>query len=70
MDDKDFVRDYLDNRYERVNVSGLVGEVVGSLPNNILLISMNGHLTTAVYGVVLDSFDCRDRLVEYCWVVK
>ncbi len=43
MDDKDFIIDYLDDRYERVNVTGSVGEVAGLRPDNILLITMNGH---------------------------
>ncbi len=71
MDDKDFIRDYLDNHYTRVNTnSRRVGEIAGDLRDNILLITMNGHITTSVYGVILDSFDCRDRVAEYCWLVK
>lgn len=70
MDDKDFIRNYLDNRYERVDVIGSVGEVAGSMPDNILLITMNGHITCSKYGVIYDSFDCRDRKAEYCWIVK
>lgn len=23
-----------------------------------------------INGIVYDSFDCRDRFVEYCWIVK
>ena len=71
MDDRDFIRDYLDSRYERLNNIPLyVGEVAGAYPDNILLITMNGHITCAKYGVIYDSFDCRDRLAEYCWIVK
>ncbi len=71
MDDKDFIRDYLDNKYERVyNIPKYVGEVAGMYPDNILLITMNGHITCSMYGVVYDSFDCRDRIAEYCWIVK
>lgn len=71
MDDKDFIIDYLDSRYERINdIPKYVGEVAGTYPDNILLITMNGHITTSVYGVVLDSFDPRNRIAEYCWIVK
>lgn len=71
MDDKDFIRDYLDSRYKRLNDIPIhVGEVAGTYPDNILLITMNGHITCSKYGVVYDSFDCRDRVAEYCWIVK
>lgn len=71
MDDKDFVRDYLDSHYTRIiDIPYLVGEVAGFYPDNILLITMNGHITCSKYGVIYDSFDCRDRQAEYCWIVK
>jgi len=71
MDDKDFIIDYLDERYKRIeNIPRTVGEVAGTYPDNILLITMNGHITCAKYGTVVDSFDCRERLAEYCWKIK
>lgn len=30
----------------------------------------NGHKRCSKYGIVYDSYDCRDRFVEYCWIVK
>ena len=71
MDDKDFINDYLDSRYERVNnIPSLVGEVAGAYPDNILLITMDGHITCSMYGVIYDSFDCRNRLAKICWKIK
>ena len=71
MDDRDFIIDYLDNHYVRIkNIPRTVGEVAGAYPDNILLITMNGHITCSKYGVVYDSFDCRDRISEFCWIVK
>lgn len=71
MDDKHFIRDYLDERYKRINnIPRTVGEVAGAYPDNVLLITMNGHITCSKYGVIYDSFDCRERLAEYCWIVK
>lgn len=71
MDDKYFIQEYLDERYPRLkNIPRTVGEVAGANPDNILLISMNGHLTCSKYGTVYDSFDCRERLAEYCWIIK
>lgn len=71
MDDKDFIREYLDERYKRLkNIPHLVGEVSGGYPDNILLITMNGHIVCSKYGIVYDSFDCRDRVAEFAWIVK
>lgn len=71
MDDKEFVVDYLDQRYKRINnIPRTVGEVSGAFPDNILLITMNGHIVCSKYGIIYDSFDCRDRIAEYCWIVK
>ena len=71
MDDKDFIRNYLDDRYQRVyNIPETVGEVAGYLKDNILLITMIGHITCSKYGIIYDSFDCRERIAEYCWIVK
>ena len=71
MDDKDFVREYLDKRYYRLEkIPRTVGEVAGTYPDNILLITMNGHITCSKYGIIYDSFDCRDRVAEYCWIVR
>ena len=71
MDDKDFIVDYLDSRYKRImDLPETVGETAGMFPDNILLITMNGHITCSKYGVIYDSFDCRNRRVEYCWIVK
>lgn len=72
MDDREFIIDYLDSKYERVYVGNeTVGEISGMYPNNILLITMNGHITCSKpYGVIYDTFDCRDRKAEYCWIVE
>lgn len=71
MDDKTFIQEYLDERYERLyDLPKTVGEVAGMYSDNILLITMRGHIVCAKYGIVYDSFDCRDRLTEFCWKVK
>ena len=71
MDDKDFIRDYLDSRYKRLdNIPLYVGEVAGAYPDNILLITSNSHICCSIYGCIYDSFDPRDNLAEYCWIVK
>ena len=46
LDKRDFVRNYLDRTYQRLDgIYGSVGEVSAMFPNNTLLITMNGHIT-------------------------
>ncbi len=70
MDDKYFIREYLNSNYKRVDVSGTVGQVASEYSDKICLITMSGHITCSVYGVIYDSFDCRRRNAEYLWIVK
>ena len=71
MDDKTFIQEYLDERYERIyDLPQTVGETAGMYNDNILLITMPSHIVCSKFGCVLDSFDCRNRPVEYCWKVK
>lgn len=71
MDDRDFIIDYLDERYKRIpTYDMLVGEISNEYSDNILLITMQGHITCSKYGVIFDSFDCRNRQAEFCWVIK
>lgn len=71
LDKRDFVRNYLDRTYQRLNnVRGLVGEISADFPYSILLITMNGHITCSKYGTIYDTFDCRDRRAESVWLVS
>ena len=71
LDKRDFVRNYLDRTYQRLEgIYGSVGYVSGQFPNNVLLITMRGHIVCSKYGVIYDTFDCRDREVENVWLVK
>lgn len=70
MDDRDFVIDYLDRRYETVPVNDMtVGDVSDEYRDCIVLITMQGHITCSKYGIIYDSFDPRKRKAEYCWIV-
>ena len=71
MDDRKFIRNYLDYNYSKVPyLPYTVGEVAGEYPDKILLITMDGHIVCSKYGIVYDSFDCRKRIVEDAWIVK
>ena len=67
----EFVRNYLDRTYERLNgIYGTVGEVSAKFPYNTILITMNGHIVCSKNGIIYDTFDCRDRKVENVWLVS
>lgn len=71
LDDVNFIRPFLDSRYERIKVPKMtVGEFAEDYPEHVYLVTMQGHITCIKYGVVIDTWDCRDRLVEFVWLVK
>ncbi len=71
LDKKEFVINYLDRTYHRLyGIYGTVGEVSGMYPNSTLLITMHGHIVCSKNGIIYDTFDCRDREVEYVWLVE
>ena len=71
FDKRDFVINYLDRTYKRLEgIKGTVGQVSGMFPNNTLLITMTGHIVCSKNGIVYDTFDPRDREVENVWLVN
>lgn len=71
IDDRNFILDFLDKRFYRVPLLGkTVGETVDMYPDNILLLTMKGHITCSKYGIIYDTWDSTERKVEYCWLVK
>ena len=75
LDKREFVRNYLDRTYQRLDgIYGTVGDVSAMFPNNTILITMRGHITCSKpskYGpTIYDTFDCRNREVENVWLVN
>ena len=64
-----FHEEHLKNRYI-IYCNLKVGEVSAKYNDNVILITMTGHIVCSKYGVIYDSFDCRERQAEYCWIVK
>lgn len=70
LDDVRFIEPFLDSRYERQCFDEkYVGEFVEEHPRGVYLITMNGHITCCVDGVIYDTFDCRDRIMWCAWKV-
>lgn len=72
MNDGAFLLDYLDRRYERVpfKEGSTVYEVAKKYKDNIILITMRGHIVCAKYGRIYDTFDSTNREAEFVWIVK
>ena len=70
IDDVDFVEDYLDNRYKReCHYSKTVGEFAKEFPRGKYAVTMSGHITAIVNGVIHDTFDPSDRIMRCAWKI-
>ena len=70
LDDVRFVEDYLDTEYKRVpHYSKTVGEFSEEYPIGTYLVTMPGHITVIIDGVLYDIFDCRNRTMWTAWKV-
>lgn len=70
LDDVNFIEPLLDSRYNRVDFNEkYVGEFAREHPKGVYLITMNGHITCCIDGVIYDTFDCRDRIMWSAWEV-
>lgn len=47
-----------------------VSEIAKMYPRNKLIIRVEGHLTSSVYGVTLDIWDCSNEFVDCYWVIE
>lgn len=71
LDDVNFIEPLLDYRYERICYrEKYVGNFIEEHPKGTYLITMKGHITCAINGVIYDTFDCRDRVMWCAWEVK
>lgn len=71
FDNVEFIEDYLDTRYLRRCYNSLtVGEFLEECPKGVFLVTMKNHITCVKNGVLIDTFDCRDRIMWCCWKVK
>ena len=48
----------------------LVSDVLNDFRDEVLIIRMQGHLTCAKYGTLLDTWDCLDYEVDCFWIVS
>ena len=74
LDDVIYIDEYLERRYPIVcDCQGLnitVGEFVEKHPYGTYLITMAGHITCSINGVIYDTFDPSSRYVWEAYKVK
>lgn len=71
FDQKEFVIWYLDNHFKRVPyIPYKVKDVAKEYRNNIILCTMEGHIVCIRYGIIYDTFDPSERIVEDAWIVN
>lgn len=71
LDDVDFIEPLLDSRYDRECCDDMfVGEFAENHPYGTYLITMNGHITVCIDGIIYDTFDCTDRKIKCAWFVE
>lgn len=70
MDSVEFVEEYLDDRYMRTCYhSKSVGEFMDEYDEGTFLVTMPGHITVIIDGILFDTFDCSDRIMRCAWEV-
>lgn len=47
-----------------------VSDIAEKFQNNKVIIRIEGHLTTSIFGVIHDLWDCTKRLVDRYWIVE
>ena len=67
-DDVTYIDEYLDANFDKIysykdNYKITVGDFVEHNPLGIFLITMNGHITCAIDGLIYDTFDPSDRFI-------
>ena len=71
MNSVEAIEEYLDERYKRAcHYSRTVGEFLEGHSKGTYLITMQGHITVIIDGILYDTFDCRDRRMWCVWEVK
>lgn len=65
-----FVEEYLDSRYPReCHFSKTVSEFAQEYPFGKYLVTMDGHITAIIDGVIYDTFDPSERIMRCAWQV-
>ena len=71
IDSVEFVEKYLDSKYLRsCHDSKTVEEFAKEFPKGKYAITMNGHITALIDGIIYDTFDPSKRIMRCAWIIK
>ena len=71
MDSVVFIEDYLDDRYLReCHYSKTIGEFAKEYPRGKYAVTMNGHITAIIDGIIYDTFDPSNRIMRCAWKIQ
>ena len=75
LDDTTFIDDFLSERYDYNcykcdNKAITVRELTYLYNHGTYLITMSGHITCMINGIIYDIWDCRDRFAWRIWEIK
>lgn len=70
LNDVTFVEDYLDRLYPRKCYRDItIGEFSKMCPKGHFVATTKGHITAIIDNVIVDTFDCSDRILYCCWQI-
>jgi len=74
-DDVTYIDEYLEENFEKIcgcknKIRISVGDFVKEHPTGIYLITMNGHITCCIDGIIYDTFNPKDRFVWGAYKVR
>ena len=71
FDRVEFVEDYLDDRYDRqCHYSKTIGEFAREYSKGRYAVTMNGHITAIIDGIIIDTFDPSNRIMRCAWRIR
>jgi hypothetical protein len=70
LNDVEFVENYLDERYPRECCKDMtIGEFCKICPKGHFVVTTRGHITAIIDNVIVDTFDCSNRIMWCCWKI-
>ena len=70
LNDVIFVEKYLDKRYPRKCYNNMtIGEFARICPKGHFVVTTLGHITAIIDNVIVDTFDCSNRIMKCCWQI-
>lgn len=71
LDEVIYINDYLDDNFLRLKpLENTVGEFAHQHPYGTYLITMNGHITCCIDGIIYDTFDPSSRIIRDVYKIK